>query len=57
MPEPAYIIHGTKIDEEDKYTDSWAVRNGYISITPLHRDQTDQTILSYLRNVKESIIM
>ncbi len=56
MPEPAYIIHGTKIDEEDKYTDSWAVRNGYISITPLHRDQTDQTILSYLRNVKESIM-
>lgn len=55
-PEQAYKIHGSKIDEEEINTDSWAIKNGYISITPLHRDQTDKEILSYLDNLKISFI-
>ncbi len=47
-----YQIYGIKIKEEEKGTDSWAINNNYISITPLHRDQTDRRILSRLKRIK-----
>ena len=44
-----YRLYGTKIEEEEPGTDSWAVINNYIAITPLHRDQTDRATLSRLK--------
>ncbi|MDD3657152.1 MAG: 5'/3'-nucleotidase SurE [Atribacterota bacterium] len=51
-PQIIYQIYGTKIEEEEKGADSWAVSNNYIAVTPLHRDQTDQKILSRLKRIK-----
>ncbi len=48
-PQLTYQIYGTKIEEEEVDTDSWAVKNHYIAITPLHRDQTDKRVLSRLK--------
>jgi 5'/3'-nucleotidase len=37
-----------RLDPGDEKTDIWAVRNGYISISPLHFDQTDDSALKNL---------
>ncbi len=50
-PLPEYRLYGTKIEEEAAGTDSWAVRNNYIAITPLHRDQTDKETLIRLNKL------
>lgn len=50
-----YKIYGTKIEEKEEGTDSWAVDNNYIAITPLHRDQTDRATLSRLKKQKFSL--
>ena len=50
-----YRLYGTKIEEEEPSTDSWAVDNNYIDITPLHRDQTDRATLSRLKKQEFSL--
>jgi 5'-nucleotidase len=39
------------LDEEDPDTDVWAVREGYASITPLHYDLTDHSLISSLKTM------
>ncbi|MER3513453.1 MAG: hypothetical protein C4310_02840 [Chloroflexota bacterium] len=47
---PYYWIAGEPEDElEEEGTDVWAVRNGYISVTPLHLDLTAHGMLERLR--------
>lgn len=48
-PQLTYQICGIRIEEEEVDTDYWAVKNNYIAITPLNRDQTDKRILSLLQ--------
>ena len=38
------------VDGDDPETDAWAVKNGYISITPLQYDLTDYRTLAEFRN-------
>lgn len=47
-----YQLFGTKIEDSERGTDSWAVRNNYIAITPLHRDQTDKEVLASLNSIE-----
>lgn len=39
------------LDEDDPETDVWAVKEGYISITPLHFDLTDYSLMEQLNNM------
>lgn len=41
LGKPYFWIIGEPVWEGDKDTDTWAVRNGFISITPLHLDLVD----------------
>lgn len=43
----------TKIPPEEEGTDIWAIANGFISITPIHLDMTEHTLLKDLRNWEE----
>jgi 5'-nucleotidase len=48
MGEPYYWIGGERPtgDVEEVGTDLWAVANGYISVTPIRLDMTDQQLIS-----------
>lgn len=48
---PSYKV----LDAGPKGTDTWAVRNGYISITPMSLDQTDQSGLRSLRDLEKLV--
>jgi 5'-nucleotidase len=48
---PSYTI----LDAGAKGTDTWAVRNGYISITPMTLDQTDSTVFRSLKNLEKIV--
>lgn len=50
---PYYWIIGEPVWEGDEYTDTWAVRNGYISITPLHLDFVDYETYEILLKKEE----
>jgi len=43
------------IDEDDPDTDVWAINEGYISITPVHFDLTNYSILHTLKNMVKKI--
>lgn len=43
------------IDEDDPDTDVWAVKEGYISITPVHFDLTDYNIMAGLKELVKKI--
>lgn len=43
------------LDETDPDTDVWVVREGYISITPLHFDLTDYGIMGRLKTLLEKL--
>ena len=43
---PVYWITVTALEPADEGTDRWAVENGYVSMTPLRLDLTDQTALA-----------
>lgn len=45
---PYYWIAGTPVGEEEEGTDLWAVRRGYISLTPVSLDFTAEGFLSQL---------
>jgi 5'-nucleotidase len=39
----------TKIPPEEEGTDIWAIANGYVSITPIHLDMTEYSLLEQFR--------
>jgi 5'-nucleotidase len=43
------------LDEDDPETDIWAVREGYISITPIHYDLTDYGYMEKLIDISKKI--
>lgn len=43
------------VDEDDPDTDVWAIREGYISITPVHFDLTDYRIMDHLKETIKKI--
>lgn len=43
------------LDKDDPETDVWAVREGYISITPIQFDLTDYAFMDKLKNICEKI--
>jgi 5'-nucleotidase len=43
---PVYWITVTPLDAAEEGTDRWAVENGYVSMTPLRLDLTDQSALA-----------
>ncbi|GGM92749.1 5'-nucleotidase SurE [Thermus composti] len=47
---PYYWIAGTPVGEEEEGTDLWAVRQGYVSITPVSLDFTAREFLEELRS-------
>jgi len=46
---PSYKV----LDAGPENTDIWAVRNGYISVTPLSLDQTDAARIKSLEGLKK----
>jgi 5'-nucleotidase len=50
-----YWIGGKLVDQFEEGTDSRAVQDGYIAITPLFIDQTDYVLLPKLENLKFSL--
>lgn len=64
-----YLVHGkdprgrsyywitgeprTNLPQEEEGTDIWAIVNGFISITPIHLDMTDQPLLDKLKEWEE----
>jgi len=51
-----YWITGEPVDEsasQNEGTDIWAIANGYISITPIHLDMTEYSLLEELRSWEE----
>jgi len=45
-----YKIYGTIIEEEQEETDVWAIKNDYVSVTPLNRDNTDYNSIKLLKS-------
>jgi len=45
-----YQIYGTIIEEEQEETDVWAIKNDYIAVTPLNRDNTDYNSIKLLKS-------
>lgn len=43
----------TKIPPEEEGTDIWAIANGFISITPIHLDMTEYSLVETLQEWKE----
>lgn len=43
------------LDEQDPDTDVWAVREGYVSITPLHFDLTDHGFITSLKTMANKL--
>jgi 5'-nucleotidase len=44
-----YWLSVRAVEELEEGTDRWAVRNGYVSITPLRLDLTDETLLEAVK--------
>lgn len=44
------------LDEEDPNTDIWAVKEGYVSITPLHFDLTDHSFIGSLKTMLTKLV-
>jgi len=53
LGKPYYWIIGEPVWEGEEGTDTWAVKNGYISITPLHIDLLNYEIYNELLNKEE----
>jgi 5'-nucleotidase len=50
MGRPHYWLSVRRVEEIEEGTDLWAVRNGYVSITPLRLDLTDEKALESVRS-------
>ena len=48
-----YQLYGDDIEEAEEGTDIWAVMNGYISISPLKYDRTDEDGLIILEGLQK----
>lgn len=52
---PYYWIAGTPAGEEEEGTDLWAVRRGYVSVTPVSLDLTAHGFLEALSGLLEGV--
>ncbi len=52
---PYYWIAGTPVGEEEEGTDLWAVRQGYISLTPVSLDFTASEFLAELARLAQDL--
>ncbi len=52
---PYYWIAGTPVGEEEEGTDLWAVRQGYISLTPVSLDFTAGEFLPELARLAQDL--
>lgn len=48
--EQSFILAGNIIDEQTEGTDTYAIQNGYVTVTPLHYDLTNFQILKMVNN-------